>query len=634
MRYSISRALVGIACIAVAAGTARAQLGPGGGMPGVGSGSASGATAAAADDKDKKDTATEAPKAALLPTTPALPPMRARKKHWKMLELGGYWRMRTDWFKNFNLNYIDDPANPIYGGSPFPRALGCTATEVNHPCDDSLASANMRLRLEPVFNIDDGTSVHVQADALDNLVLGSTPTGEAYNNIYTSSNPPPLTGAFNNGTQAPPVRGVNNVNDSFVIKRAWAEVATPIGIVKAGRMPNSWGMGIYHNSGGYDPISGDYDYDGDYGDTVDRLSFSAQIPGTPLRAMIAADWDLTRLVSSQTNANTANPERPYDLDNASNTNGYVAVISKLDSPQDFKDTVDRGDTALNYGVYLEYKGQKWDEDLTGFTEGGTFDSADHYIPRNLKSYTADLWGKIAFGGALFEGELVGQTGSVENLQNLTAPDAYTTERIRKAGGALRFTYKALDNKLKVGLEAGFATGDKWANTPRGNTNVAYANLLGMPSECSSATSSQSNCTLTQFMFNPEYKVDLILWRRLIGAVTNAAYFKPFISYEITKGLVVKLSDVTSLALKQASTPGDSLTYGNEIDADIGYQTGHLYTGISGGVLFPFGAMSHPEDSTAVGGTTFGYGSNTTTGEQNFGDPGTAYSVQTRLVLAF
>ncbi len=631
MRYSISRAVVGIACIAAAAGTARAQLGPGSGLPGVGSGSATGTALA---PEDKQDTSVEAPKVALLPTTPALPPMHARKKHWKLLELGGYWRMRTDWFKNFNLNYIDDPANPIYGGSPWPRALGCTATEVNHPCDDSLASANMRLRLEPVFNIDEGTSVHVQADALDNLLLGSTPTGEAYNNIYTTANPPPLTGAFNNGNQSPPVKGVNNVSDSFAIKRAWAEVATPIGIVKAGRMPNSWGMGIYHNSGGYDPISGDYDYDGDYGDTVDRLSFSAAIPGTPLRAMIAADWDLTRLVSSQTSENVAAQERPYDLDDASDTNGYVAVISKLDSPQDFKDTVDRGDTALNYGTYLEYKSQKWDEDLTGFTEGGTFDSADHYIPRNLKSYTADLWGKVAFGGSLFEGEFVGQFGSVENLQNLTAPDAYTTERIRKFGGALRFTYKALDNKLKVGLEAGFATGDQWDNTPQGNTNIAYANLLGEPSLCSSPNSQQSNCTLTQFMFNPEYKVDLILWRRLIGAVTNAAYFKPFISYEITKGLVVKLWDVTSIALRPVSTPGNSLTYGTEIDADIGYQTGHLYTGISGGVLFPFGAMSHPEDSTDVQGPGFGYGSNTTTGELNYGDPGTAYAVQTRLVLAF
>jgi len=32
-----------------------------------------------------------------------------------------------------------------------------------HPCSDTLTSTNMRLRLEPVLNIDEGTSVHVQA---------------------------------------------------------------------------------------------------------------------------------------------------------------------------------------------------------------------------------------------------------------------------------------------------------------------------------------------------------------------------------------------------------------------------------------------------------------------------------------
>ena len=55
-------------------------------------------------------------------------------------------------------------------------------------------------------------------------------------------------------------------------------------------MPNQWGMGILYNAGGADPINGGYNYDADYGDSVDRVSFSALIPGTNLRAMIASDW--------------------------------------------------------------------------------------------------------------------------------------------------------------------------------------------------------------------------------------------------------------------------------------------------------------------------------------------------------
>src|SRR6185295_5485059 len=169
----------------------------------------------------------------LLPTTPALPAPKGRRKRWKLLELDGYYRMRTDWMKNFNLGFPDGG----FGGTPFPTALGCKSTLSGHPCDGSLSSANMRLRLEPTINLDEGTSVHVQADVLDNLVLGSTPSDQALN-----------------GDRA-----------AVQVKRAWAEVAVPLGVLKFGRMPNHWGMGILHNGGGADPINGTYDYDADYG---------------------------------------------------------------------------------------------------------------------------------------------------------------------------------------------------------------------------------------------------------------------------------------------------------------------------------------------------------------------------------
>ena len=38
-------------------------------------------------------------------------------------------------------------------------------------------------------------------------------------------------------------------------------------------------MGIYYNGGGYDPINGTYDYDADYGDTVDRVELHGADPG-------------------------------------------------------------------------------------------------------------------------------------------------------------------------------------------------------------------------------------------------------------------------------------------------------------------------------------------------------------------
>ena len=395
---------------------AEAQIGPTGGG---GFGPSGGPRGAGQEDK-KEGVAVAAPKAAgLLPTTPALPAPKSRRKRWKLLELDGYYRLRTDWFKNFHLGFNDAGA----GGAPFPMPIGCHSRSAGAPCDNTLSSTNMRLRLEPTFNIDEGTSVHVQADALDNLVLGSTPAEQAflYPTASTSAQPPPV-GAYGNGNQSAPRQGQNGDRPSFEVKRAWAEVALPLGVLKFGRMPNHWGMGIFHNSGGADPINGGYDLDGDYGDTIDRASFSMLIPGTNLRGMIAMDWPLTRVVSNQTTDNVGREGHPINLDNNDDVSRYTAVVSRMDSPQEFRDTVERGELALNYGVYFEYTTQAWDFDINGFTgattvpddptktitNNATPGGGQRFTARNLKLYSPDVWAKVGYGPLQIEAELVGQ----------------------------------------------------------------------------------------------------------------------------------------------------------------------------------------------------------------------------------
>ena len=613
------------------ASIAEAQMTPGG-MP-MGGAGPGGPTTPAGEEK-KEGVGEAAPKQpGMLPTTPALPAPKGKRKKWKLLELDGYFRTRTDWFKDFNLGFIDDPT---LGGAPFPRPFGCTpavvgslGAQTNRPCGDTLSSTNMRVRLEPTINLDEGTSIHIQADALDNIVWGSTPayqdyaltgTPNAYSTSATLGTQRPPVGAFNNGQQEPVLQGVNSDRPSILVKRAWAEIALPIGILKVGRQPNQWGMGIYSNSGGYNPFDGTYNYDADLGDSVDRISFTAQVPGTSLRAMVAVDWDMTRLVSNQTDQDAAYFYHPFDLDQEDNVNGYVGVISKLDTPQEFRDTVDRGELALNYGVYFEYKTQSWDDDITKFTLGQAFNAGLSYVPRGYKTYTPDLWAKVGWGSFLFEGEFVAQLGSVDRLDDLGLAGSAD---IRKFGGTGRATWAGVENKLHVGLESGFATGDQWDNLPQGNTNIAFANQLGGPGDT----------TLTQFVFNRNYYVDLIMWRYLFGAITNALYVKPFISYDITKSISVKVWDVTSFALKPVSTPGNDNVYGTEFDADFSYHSGGLTAGISGGVLFPFGAMAHPADDVSNGGPGFKYGTDAS-GNTNVGDPSTAYTIQSRLVLAF
>ena len=68
-------------------------------------------------------------------------------------------------------------------------------------------------------------------------------------------------------------------------------------------------------------------------------------------------------------------------------------------------------------------------------------------------------------------------------------------------------------------------------------------------------------------------------------------------------------------------------YGTEFDSDLGYSANGLFVGVSYGVLFPLGAMSHPDLPSKV------YGDSTAT-VNNIGNAETAHTIQSRFVLAF
>jgi hypothetical protein len=127
---------------------------------------------------------------------------------------------------------------------------------------------------------------------------------------------------------------------------------------------------------------------------------------------------------------------------------------------------------------------------------------------------------------------------------------------------------------------------------------------------------------------------MILWRHLIGAVTNAAYVKPSLSYELTKSIAFRVSNITSFAIRTVATPGNSSAYGTEFNGDIGYSSGGLYIGLSYGVLFPFAAMSHPDPSSDMS-NPLGWGTDPDTLVPNIGDsPSTAHTIQSKLILKF
>jgi hypothetical protein len=119
-------------------------------------------------------------------------------------------------------------------------------------------------------------------------------------------------------------------------------------------------------------------------------------------------------------------------------------------------------------------------------------------------------------------------------------------------------------------------------------------------------------SLHNFYFSPEYHVDEIFFRRIMGTVNNAIYFKPSIAYwlDVTEArqLGVSGSVIYSLAPVPVSTPGNSINYGIEMDLGLGYRntSEKFYAGMVWGVFWPFGALNRPIESgmfsQAGGGT--------------------------------
>ncbi len=586
-----SAALCGAALLPAGAVTdANAQ-----GMPGGRGGQPGGMPQPTGSGSD--GVAEQAPKKlGALPTTPVLPPPKGSRKKLQVFSLDGYFRFRHDWLKQFDLGFTDAES---LGGAPFPNPLACRGTNSPASCENSYTTANARLRLEPIFHIDERSSVHMQVDVLDNVVLGSTPFGYSANggNLPTESI---------DGNQGEPQAGTNSLTDSVVVKRAWAEIDAPIGVLKFGRMPWHWGMGILANGGGADPINGGYNLDADFGDSVDRVSFSTKIPGMDLNAGVAMDWGQTGAHSALVGEQAGFGRQPWDLDDADDLGQWLIMISKMDSPTRAADKLANGESVLNYGAFLSYatRGNVQQDVVIGETP-----SADSYIARDMTTYTPDVWVKYAKGDFDVEAEATYVIGSMR------APDLGFTEdvTIRQFGGVARTNFRLMEGDLTLTQEVGFASGDQWDNEVEGRTHVSGAVSLG-----------PGDTSLERFVFDPAYHVDLILFRELLGGVSNAAYGKSSFAYDLTSKFKIRGAGILSAAHRPVATPGNSTLYGLELDADIGYANDGFFAGISYGVLFPFAALDHPEGAAFPFGTT----------QTNAGESATAQTIQTRLVLQF
>lgn len=505
--------------------------------------------------------------------------VREPRKKLELFEVDGFFRVRPELFYNLDLRRRLDAT----GAQIFPRPL-------RDPSGKTLADANMRFRIEPTLNISEDVRLHAQIDMLDNIIFGSTPEVGDQRVLFAVDSPLQLTPTF--------LR--NALVNSVQVKRVYGEVNTPLGQFFFGRMGSQWGTGMLYNSGNCT--------DCDYGDTVDRFMFVAKVGDFFIVPML--DFLSEGPIDPRFSEGLVG--QPIDRDQSDDARAYSIAIARRDTDAEIARKLQAGQKVLNYGLHFSYRHQSFEgiPDL-----GDSTITPPAFAARGADLYIPDLWFKLQTPKLRLEAEVAGVFGKISNSQTSPGEDAALAQAltVTQVGAVAQAEYKLLD-ALNVALELGFASGDSAPgmgnnpnNVPPGKTAAdgTVPGQLDGPQFCLTALCPARDTRITNFRFNRDYRVDLILWRELFNGVTDAFYVKPGAKYDLTEGFSVWSNVIYSRALYGQSTPSSHFASGSsgavtgdpnlgiEVDAGLRYDSGDGFSAnVAYGVLFPLAGLNN------------------------------------------
>jgi uncharacterized protein (TIGR04551 family) len=441
------------------------------------------------------------------------------------VDVDGYFRLRSAWLYNLDLDRGLTPSGkPLF---PVPLA---------DPKAQMLRRNDMRLRTDVnIYAPGGGFVVKTRIDVIDNLALGSTPDG-----MPAAST-----------TQKPP-------GDAFRIKRAYAETLTPVGLLAAGRMGSQWGLGMLANGGDC--------ADCDSGDAADRIAFI-----TPLAGFIwAVAYDFSA-IGPQTQHNASS--RPVDLEPSDDVQSVTFAVLRWRNDLARQRRRKAGKTTFEYGAYGSHRWQDRDIPATYLdiaepvmlTRGAV-------MTRNYRATAVDGWFRVTAPGFRVEAEAAYLHANVE--QASLVPGALFREPVtsNQIGAAFESEAGDPDGAFGIGLDLGYASGDDaygFGAFPDPNAKTPRPGDLDGPQ-----ANPPRDRTVDNFRFHPDYRVDRILFREIIGTVTDATYVRPHARVRLFRAgpgeMAASFAALSSWAVQPRSTPGGTSALGVELDPTVYY----------------------------------------------------------------
>jgi uncharacterized protein (TIGR04551 family) len=415
---------------------------------------------------------------------------------------------------------------------------------LGEPKGQFLVNGDMRLRTDiALYAPGGGVAVKVRLDTLDNMALGSRPEGVPYATL----------------TQRP-------TGSIFSLRRAYGEALLPFGLLAVGRMGNHFGLGMFSNGGDC--------LDCDSGDSVDRFAFLSPIAGH----VFAFAWDFSATLAVQPRANN----RYISVAPFSNVRSITFAALRFKTEEARERRRKAGKSTFEYGALMSYRWQDGDVPAAYLPVPGTGPVAltdAQVMGRGAGYFLADGYATLVHPEFRVGGELGVVLGQVD--QPSLVPGALLRDPIASAqvGFAVQSEIGTTNSPYGVGLDGGFASGD------------AGATLGSSPIPPPSGR-------IDAFRFHPDYRIDRILFRELLGQVTGAFYFRPHGRARIFRfasgELRAEAAAVASFASAEKWSPTGDRPLGLELDPGLVYKSRDgFFVGFDYAVLFPFSGLDNP-----------------------------------------
>ena len=460
-----------------------------------------------------------------------------------------FFRARGELFHNLDLDRGRTPSGEAL--FPVPQA---------DPTSQLLTHGDLRLRGDIAFTVPETTvSVHVRLDVLDNLSVGSLPVGPAVDS-----------------------RAQRSPGSAFVLKRAWAQVLTPLGLIAAGRIGSHWGLGMLSNGG--DCPSCDTD------DSADRIFFATAL----LDHIWTLSFDFTAIGPYVPRRDGV---RFLDVDPTDDTRTFTFAWMNIREARSLRRRTRAGLTTAEYGAFVSYRWQDY------AWAGTDLPAPDDYqrgraqiLSRGYEAVAGDAWLRISgpWGRVEAEGAIVG--GRFDEASLVPGVFLRTPIESLQWGFAVETELHAIANVLSLGIDLGAASGDPapgFGALPRATTGP------GQPGDLDGAQlATPFDTRVDNFRFHPNYRIDRILFREIVGSVTDAFYVRPHLRWTMVEHpsgrLRLSLAGVWSMALESSSTPGGDNQLGVEIDPTLSYENDEGWSIVGEyAVLFPLAGLDNP-----------------------------------------